>query len=108
MMSLARAKEYILTGDRIPADEAYRPAWSTTWCRPKNCCPARSPWPTVSPRSPQAVQETKRALNLHIQRAAYAVLDVAMTAESESFLTDEHQARVQAFLDRSNKGSTKA
>lgn len=24
MMSLARAKEYILTGDRIPADEAYR------------------------------------------------------------------------------------
>lgn len=54
------------------------------------------------------MQETKRALNLHIQRAAYAVLDVAMTAESESFLTDEHQARVQAFLDRSNKGSTKA
>ncbi|MCQ0013738.1 enoyl-CoA hydratase/isomerase family protein [Actinomadura madurae] len=109
MMSLARAKEYILTGDRIPADEAYRLGLVNHVVPPEELLPsALAMAHRLAAQPPQAVQETKRALNLHIQRAAYAVLDVAMTAESESFLTDEHQARVQAFLDRSNKGSTKA
>ncbi|HVW43737.1 MAG TPA: enoyl-CoA hydratase/isomerase family protein, partial [Amycolatopsis sp.] len=109
MMSLVRAKEYILTGDRITADEAYRLGLVNHVVPPEELLPsalAMAHRLAAQPR--QAIQETKRALNLHIQRAAYAVLDVAMTAESESFLTDEHQDRVQAFLNRSSKGSDQA
>jgi hypothetical protein len=46
----------------------------------------------------QAVQETKRAINLHLQAAAARVMPMATTAESESFNTEA----VREFMERFN------
>ena len=46
----------------------------------------------------QALQSTKRAVNLHIRRSATAILDYALAAEHQSFDTPEHKAIVERFL----------
>jgi enoyl-CoA hydratase len=45
----------------------------------------------------QAVQDTKRAINIHLQRAAAAVIDFASMAENESFMGDEVRVAVEKF-----------
>jgi enoyl-CoA hydratase/carnithine racemase len=51
----------------------------------------------IASQPPQALQETKRAVNLHLQRAASAVLPFALSAESESFGTPELRASIDRF-----------
>ena len=48
----------------------------------------------------QAVEATKRVLNLHVERAVLATIDFAMAAESESFDTPDLRANVDRFLGR--------
>jgi hypothetical protein len=48
----------------------------------------------------QAVEGTKRALNLHLERAVLATIDFAMAAETESFDTPELRANLARFLRR--------
>jgi enoyl-CoA hydratase len=50
---------------------------------------------------PQAIQSTKRALNLHVKRAISGVLEYALAEEFQSFDTPEHQAIVDRFLSKS-------
>ncbi len=42
----------------------------------------------------QAVESTKRLLNLHLERAVLASLDFAMTAEEQSFGTEDFRSIV--------------
>lgn len=49
----------------------------------------------------EAVQSTKRALNMHIKRAVAGVLEYALSEEYDSFETAEHRALVTGFLERS-------
>jgi enoyl-CoA hydratase len=101
LMSLARAKEYLLTGDRISAEEAYRIGLVNHVYPDAELLPRAIELAGRLAAQPRmAVQETKRALNLHIQRAAIGILDMALAAESESFLTDEHHQKVRLFLER--------
>ena len=46
-------------------------------------------------------QSTKRALNMHVKRAVAGVLEYALSEEFNSFETDEHQALITKFLERS-------
>lgn len=104
MMSLARAKEFILTGDRISAAEAYRIGLVNHVVPDDQLMDsALAMAHRLAAQPPQAVQETKRALNLHIQRSLFGVLDVAMTAESESFLMPENQRIVADFIKKSEQ-----
>jgi enoyl-CoA hydratase/carnithine racemase len=48
----------------------------------------------------QAVEATKRVLNLHLERAVLATIDFAMAAETESFDTADLRANVDRFLGR--------
>ena len=48
----------------------------------------------------QAVEATKRVLNLHVERAVLATIDFAMASETESFDTDDLRANVGKFLGR--------
>mgnify|MGYP005817224663 FL=1 len=49
---------------------------------------------------PRAVQDTKRTLNLHAERAVTAILDYGISAETECFTTAEHRAAIDKFLNR--------
>ena len=97
LMSYLKAKEYLLLGERIPAGQAVElglanrvvPAADIrTEARALAQRLAALPW--------QSVQETKRAINLHLQEAALRVMPMATTAESESFNTDA----VKQFMER--------
>ena len=50
---------------------------------------------------PQATQDTKRAMNLHLERAVLASIDFALSAEERSFVSPEVKANLDGFLKRS-------
>jgi enoyl-CoA hydratase/carnithine racemase len=87
-MSLLLAKEYALTGARIPADKAVEfglanhvvsdPVDAAIACAKR-----------IAGQPQQAVESTKRMLNIHLERAVLAVLDYANTAEDMSLQTDD-------------------
>ena len=98
LVGYLRAKEYLLLGERIPAEDAVRLGLAN------RIVPAASlfdeamglarrladlPW--------QAVQETKRSINLHLQEAALRIMPMATTAESESFNSDAVRRFMTSF-----------
>jgi enoyl-CoA hydratase len=99
VMSYLKAKEYLLLGERIPAAECVNLGLANR-AVPKVEVMAEAmqlarrlselPW--------QAVQETKRAINLHLQAAAMRIMPMATTAESESFNTEAVQQCVERFI----------
>jgi enoyl-CoA hydratase len=99
--SLLLAKEYAFTGDRItaarakeiglvnhvvPDDEVLSAALETAH--------------KIAALPQQAVEQTKRVLNLHLENAILATIDFALARESESFDTPELRANVERFLKR--------
>ena len=57
---------------------------------------------------PQALQETKRALNLHLQAAALRVLPYALSAEIRVVLLPEVAATARKFAEKSRKYETRS
>jgi enoyl-CoA hydratase len=101
-MSLLRAKEFLLTGDRIPADQAVALGLANRVVPDDQLLDeAMEMAQRLAALPPQAVQSTKRALNLHLARAAAGVLEYALAAEYQSFDTEEHRRIVERFLSRS-------
>lgn len=92
-ISLLLAKEYALTGARIPAERARElgmvnhvvadPFSDAVECARK-----------IAAQPRQAVESTKRMLNLHLERAVLASLDYANVAEDQSFQTDDFRATI--------------
>jgi enoyl-CoA hydratase len=97
MTSLMLAKEYALTGDRIPAERAAAIGLVNHVCPDDEVldaalgCARRI---AALPR--QAVEDTRRTINLHMQRAVLATIDYALGAEYRSF----DSAELRANLDR--------
>jgi enoyl-CoA hydratase/carnithine racemase len=89
--SLLFAKEYALTGARIRADRAVALGLANhVVADPLGEALACAKRIAELPR--QAVESTKRLLNLHLERAVLATLDFATTAEDQSFQTDDFRA----------------
>lgn len=92
--SLLLAKEYALTGARIPAERAVQMGLANhVAADPLAEALACAKKIAALPR--QAVESTKRLLNLHLERAVLATLDFAMTAEHQSFQTDDFAAIIE-------------
>lgn len=95
LASMVQAKEYLLTGERIPAAEAVRLGLATRTVpddRLDEVALAMARRLAALPS--QAVQSTKRALNLHLDRAVRGILEYALAREYESFDDPEHRAAV--------------
>ena len=76
----------------------------TAWCPTRRCSPRRSSSRTVSSKQPQqALQETKRALNLHLQNAIQNVAPFALSSEAESFSTEDVKNTVDRFKEMLEK-----
>ena len=99
--SLLLAKEYAFTGDRITAQRAAEIGLANHVCPDAEVLDAAVAAAHKITKLPQqAVEATKRVLNLHLERSVLATIDFAMTAESESFDTDDLRANVDRFLKR--------
>ncbi len=92
-ISLLQAKEYALTGARIPAAKACELGLANHMVAdPLSEALACAKRIAEQPR--QAVESTKRLLNMHIERAVLATLDYAMTAEELTFQSDDFQTNI--------------
>jgi enoyl-CoA hydratase/carnithine racemase len=95
LTSLQLAKEYALTGDRIPARRAADIGLVNHVCADDEvldqamACAHR-----IAKLPKQASEDTKRILNLHLERAVLATLDFALTAEDRSFTSPELRANI--------------
>jgi enoyl-CoA hydratase/carnithine racemase len=96
LTSLQLAKEYALTGERIPARRAAEIGLVNHVCpdgeerdRALECAHRIARLPRG------AVEDTKRVVNLQLERAVLATLDFALTAEDRSFTTPELRANLE-------------
>jgi enoyl-CoA hydratase len=100
-MSLTKAKELLFFGKRISAEEAVQLGLANATTPDGNVLDyAIDIAEKLAALPAQAVQSTKRAVNLHIRRGANAILDYALAAEFQSYDTPEHHEVVSKFLNR--------
>jgi enoyl-CoA hydratase len=100
-ISLLLAKEFAMTGTRISAQRAAElglanhivddPLAEAITCAEKMM---------QLPR--QALESTKRLLNIHLERAVLASLDYANTAEEQSFQTEDFKTIVRKLNAKNN------
>lgn len=106
LMSLQLAKEYALTGDRIPARRAAEIGLVNHVCPDGEAlsqalaCAHR-----IAALPKQAVEDTKRVLNIHLERAVLATLDFALTAEDRSFTSKELRSNIDRLVAKQRGGT---
>jgi enoyl-CoA hydratase/carnithine racemase len=99
LTSLQLAKEYALTGDRIPARRAAEIGLVNHVCADDEvfdqamACARR-----IASLPKGAVEDTKRVINIQLERAVLAALDFALSAEGRSFTSPELRANLDRML----------
>ena len=103
LMSLLRAKEYLYTGARISSHDAVALGLANRVVEDAEILGSALAYArTLAALPEQAFRSTKRALNLHILKAAPGLLDYAFSMEYQSFDTPEHQKIVADFVAKSS------
>lgn len=106
LTSLQLAKEYALTGDRIPARRAAEMGLVNHVCPDGEVMDQAMACARRIARLPKgAVEDTKRVLNIQLERAVLATLDFALTAEDRSFTTPELRANLDNLLKAEKKSA---
>jgi enoyl-CoA hydratase len=106
LMSILRAKEYLLTGDRIDAATAERIGLANHVVPHDDLLTRAHDLAERLARQPQqALLDTKRALNMHMSRAVLTVLDFAFAAESETFALPQFRATLDAYTNERKNGA---
>jgi enoyl-CoA hydratase/carnithine racemase len=101
LMSLQLAKEYALTGDRIPAQRAAEIGLVNHVCPDDEVLDQAMACARRIAKLPQkASEDTKRILNLHLERAVLATLDFAFAAEDRSFTSPELRANLDRMMSK--------
>ncbi|WP_428340630.1 enoyl-CoA hydratase/isomerase family protein [Mycobacterium sp.] len=95
-ISLLLAKEYALTGARIPAAKAVELGLANHVAGDP-LAEAIKAAKKMLELPQQAVESTKRVLNLHLERAVLDTIDYALSAESQSMQTEDFRAIVAKF-----------
>lgn len=104
MMSLLKAKEFLFTGDRIPAEQAVALGLANRVVPDDQVvAEAVALAHRLANQPQQALQETKRALNLHLQAAIANVAPFALSSEAESFATEDVKHTVDHFKEMLEK-----
>jgi enoyl-CoA hydratase len=101
LTSLLRAKEFLLLGDRLPANDAVSLGLANRVVpRGESRSAALELAERLAALPPQSVRETKAVLNDAVQRAVAAVLERAVAAESESFDEPAFRANLERMRNR--------
>jgi len=97
-MSMLKVKEYLLLGERIPAHEAVALGLANRVVPDADLMDeAKKLAHRLAAQPRQAIQETKRALNIHLQQAINMVAPFALSAEAESFATEDIKRTIDGF-----------
>ena len=103
LTSLLRAKEFILLGDRLPAEEALKIGLANRVVpKGESVGVAVELAERLAAMPPQSVRETKRLLNAALTRAVDTLLDDGLAAETRSFLEPAFQDNLAGMLRKSS------
>jgi enoyl-CoA hydratase/carnithine racemase len=101
MTSMLRVKQYLLTGDRIPAVRAVELGLANFAVESGALLGEATAFAhRLAALPPQAVQDTKQVLNQLLRQASVNVLGYGLAAESQSHDTDEYRAIPEQFRAR--------
>lgn len=104
LVGLHRAKELLFLGDRVPAADAVRLGLANRAVPADQVLDeamALAERLAALPR--QALQDTKRAVNLHLERALADVAEPALLAERESMQSPDHVRIVGDVIARARR-----
>ncbi|WP_297595018.1 enoyl-CoA hydratase-related protein [Mycobacterium sp.] len=100
-MSMLLAKEHLLLGTRVSAEECLRLGIANRVVPSAQVSSVALDLATQLAAQPhQALRDTKRALNLHLREAIDRTIDFALAAEGESFAGDDVLATIDRFTTR--------
>lgn len=98
LMGLLKCKEYLYTGDRISPAKALELGLANRVVPDAELMEQSLAMAhRLAAMPPQALQETKRALNLHLQEMILRAAPFALSAEAESFATPEIKRTIDNF-----------
>lgn len=97
--SILVAKQYVLLGDPMTADVALRLGLCNEVVAHDDVVThAIGIAERFAALPPIALRDTKRALNMHLERVLDGVMDYALKAEDITFTTDEVRTLAEKFL----------
>jgi enoyl-CoA hydratase len=95
---ILRSREYLYTGDRIPAATALELGLATRVVAPEELqAQARSLAQRLAAQPVEALRGTKRIVNMHLARALGGPVQAGFAAERATMLSAEHRDRLQAL-----------
>ena len=95
---LLRTREYLLTGEKIPAAKAVELGLASRTVASDELMPeARKLAERLARQPPEAVQATKQVLNMHLSRSLSGVLQAGFAAELATMSTQSHRERLLAL-----------
>lgn len=101
LVGLSRAKEYLMTGDPIPAAKALEIGLVNHVVDPRDLQAAVDAFADrLAAGALKAIRWTKVSLNLPIKQIAHATMDAAIAYETLTNLSADHQEAVHAFAER--------
>jgi enoyl-CoA hydratase len=99
---ILRSREYLYTGDRIPAAVAVELGLATRTTTPDDLLPeAQRLAERLAAQPAAALQGTKRVLNMHLSEALSGAMQAGFAAEAVTMQSDEHRDRLLALARRS-------
>jgi enoyl-CoA hydratase len=98
---IMRTREYLLTGERIPAATAVELGLASRTTEPDDLMPeARRLAERLAAQPGPAIRGTKQILSMHLGRALAGAVQAGFAAEEISMLSAEHQQRISALADQ--------
>lgn len=95
---ILRSREYLFTGDRIPAATAVELGLASRVTPPDELLSqARRLADRLAAQPVEALRGTKRVVNMHLSRALSGAVQAGFAAEAVTMQTDEHRERLLAL-----------
>jgi len=101
LCGVARAKEMLMTGDLLSADEAYRLGLVNHVIPHEELMNTAMAFAQRLANGPAyAIRSTKISVNKMIRSVVNLILDTSLALEGHSFSTADHQEAVKAFIEK--------
>lgn len=101
LVGLSRAKEFLMTGDPLSAQEAKEIGLVNHVCKAEELDQAVNAFADKLANGPlKSIKWTKVSLNIHLRQVAHSVMDACLAYEALTNLSADHQEAVNAFREK--------
>lgn len=101
LVGYARAKEYLMTGDPVPAQEAERIGLINHVVRDAELDARVDEFAArLAGGAIQAIKYSKVSVNIGLKQLAHSILDTSIGYEMLTFTTEDHKEAVRSFLEK--------